>query len=149
MDTDRIEKTILLRAPRAQVWRALTEASEFGARFGAELEGAFTPGARVGGRITTPGYEHIRMEIAIEQVVPERHLAYRWPPYAIEPNVDYSTEPATRVEFHLAEVDGGTRLTMVESGFDRLPPARRAEAFRMNDQGWAAQMGNIERHVAA
>ena len=149
MSTDRIEKNIVLQAPRARVWRAIASAEEFGAWFGVQLVGGFAPGARLTGRITTPGYEHLTMEIAVERVDPERLISYRWHPYAIEPGVDYSDEPATLVEFHLAEVPGGTQLTVVESGFDHLPLARRAEALRMNDQGWAEQMKNIERYVAA
>lgn len=148
MSTDRIEKNIVLRAPRSRVWRAIARAEEFGAWFGVQLEGAFAPGARVKGRITTPGYEHVIMDITVERIDPERLFSYRWHPYAVEPGVDYSGEPTTLVEFQLEEVAGGTRLTVVESGFDRIPLARRAEAFRMNDQGWGAQLKNIERHVA-
>lgn len=149
MSTDRIEKTIVLRAPRSRVWRALTRADEFGAWFGMELEGAFAPGARLMGRLTTPGHEHLSIAIAVEQVQPEELLSYRWHPYAFEPDVDYAHEPTTLVEFHLAEVADGTQLTVVESGFDRIPLARRALAFRMNDQGWAEQIMNIARYVAA
>jgi len=148
MSNDRIEKSIVLHAPRSRVWRAIAIADEFGAWFGVKLEGAFAPGARVRGRITVPGYEHVTMDITIEQMDHERLFSYRWHPYAVEPDVDYSSEPTTLVEFRLDEVAGGTRLTVVESGFDRIPLARRAEAFRMNDQGWAQQIRNIERHVA-
>lgn len=149
MDTDRIEKTLILHAPRSRVWRALTDAEEFGAWFKVSLVGVFTPGARVQGRITAAAYNHVVMQIVIEQIVPERLFSYRWHPYAIESDIDYSTEPMTLVEFHLAEVVGGTRLTVIESGFDRLPTGRRDEALRMNDRGWAAQLANIARHVAA
>lgn len=149
VSTDRIEKNIVLRAPRSRVWRALADADEFGTWFGVKLEGRkFAPGARVQGQITVPGYEHVIMDITVEQVDPERLFSYRWHPYAVEPGVDYSSEPTTLVEFRLDEVVGGTQLTVVESGFDRIPLARRAEAFRMNSQGWAEQMKNIERHVA-
>jgi len=147
--TDRIEKKIVLRAPRARVWRAIADAKEFGTWFGAKLEGAFAAGARVRGRITIPGYEHLEMEITIERIEPERLLSLRWHPYAIDPAVDYSGEPTTLVEFRLEEVAGGTELTVSESGFDQIPAARRAEAFRMNERGWAAQLKNIERHVSA
>jgi uncharacterized protein YndB with AHSA1/START domain len=147
MSTDRIEKNIVLRAPRSRVWRAIASADEFGAWFGVKLEGAFAAGARVKGRITSPGYEHVILDITVERIDPERLFSYRWHPHAVEPGVDYSSEPTTLVEFHLDEVAGGTRLRVVESGFDRIPLARRAEAFRMNDQGWAAQLKNIERHV--
>jgi uncharacterized protein YndB with AHSA1/START domain len=147
MNTDRIEKTIVLRAPQSRVWRALTNADEFGTWFGMKLQGAFTPGVLVLGRLTVPGYEHLTVEMDVEQIEPERLFSYRWHPYAVVVGKDYSKEPATLVEFQLSEVSGGTRLTVVESGFDKLPPERRAEAFRMNDSGWAEQLKNIERHV--
>ena len=149
MSTDRIEKTIVLRAPRSRVWRALAQADEFGAWFGVALEGVFAPGARLAGHFTTPDHKHLSMEITVEQVEPERLLSYRWHPYAVEPDVDYADEPTTLVEFHLADVADGTQLTVVESGFDGIPLARRATAFRMNEQGWAEQLTNIARYVAA
>ena len=146
---DRIEKRIVLRAPRSRVWRAISGAGEFGAWFGVKLEGSFAPCARVRGRITEPGYEHVVMDITVERMEPERLFSYRWHPYAIDPEVDYSGEPSTFVEFRLEEVAGGTELTVTESGFDRIPAARRAEAFRMNERGWAEQLKRIERHVSA
>jgi len=146
--TDRIEKKVRLRAPRARVWRALTDAREFGEWFRVKLEGPFVEGATVRGQITYPGYEHLRMEVLVERIEPERYFAYRWHPGAIDPKVDYSTEPSTLVEFRLEETGGETLLTIIESGFHHLPAARRAEAFRMNDEGWTIQAQNIERHVA-
>lgn len=148
MSTDRIEKQLTLKAPRARVWRALSSAAEFGRWFGARLDGAvFAPGARVKGPITTPGYETFNLELTVERVEPERLLSFRWHPYA-EPGTDLSAEPTTLVEFRLEEVPGGTLLTVVESGFDRLPPARREVARRMNEPGWSAQLENVRRHVS-
>lgn len=146
--TDRIEKSVLLRAPRSRVWRAIADAGEFGRWFGVRLEGPFAPGAAVRGRITYPGYQHLTMEVVVERMEPERLLAYRWHPNAVDPNADYSSEPTTLVEFRLEDAEGGTRLTIVESGFDRIPLSRRAEAFRANDQGWTEQARNVERHVS-
>lgn len=145
--TDRIEKQILLRAPRSRVWRALTNAAEFGQWFRAKLDGAFVAGQRITGHITHPGYEHLKMELWIEKIEPEHLFSLRWHPYAIDPELDYSKEPTTLVEFRLEDADGGTRLTVTESGFDRLPPERRTEAFRMNSDGWAQQLENVKRHV--
>ena len=144
---DRIEKSILLKASRARVWRAVSDAGEFGTWFGVRIAGTFAPGARLRGKITHKGYEHVTWEITVEAVEPERLLSFHWHPYAVQTGVDYSAEPTTLVVFTLEEVPGGTLLTVVESGFDRVPRARRAEAFRMNEQGWAAQMTAIERHV--
>ncbi|MGZ3416676.1 MAG: SRPBCC family protein [Polyangiales bacterium] len=145
--TDRIEKHILLRAPKARVWRALTDAEEFGSWFRVRLEGRFAVGAQVKGKITYPGYEHLGMEVTVERMDPEQLFSFRWHPHAIDPAVDYSSEPTTLVEFRLAEVAEGTKLTVVESGFDAIPEARRALAFRMNGSGWEAQMENIRNHV--
>ena len=146
--TDRIEKRTVLRAPRARVWRALTTAAEFGAWFGARIEGAFAPGATIKGPITIWGYEHVMLEMLIERIEPERYFSYRWHPYAIDASKDYSAEPTTLVEFTLEDSEGGTALTIVESGFDRIPLERRVEAFRMNDAGWAGQVKNLERYVS-
>jgi uncharacterized protein YndB with AHSA1/START domain len=145
--TDRIEKLIVLKAPRSRVWRAISNAKEFGAWFRLALDGEFVAGTKVRGRITYPGYEHLTAELQIETIEPEGYFAYRWHPYAIDPKVDYSSEPTTLVEFQLEVVTGGTRLTIVESGFDLIPIGRRHEAFRMNDQGWTAQLENIEHYV--
>jgi uncharacterized protein YndB with AHSA1/START domain len=147
--SDRLEKNILLRASRARVWRAISDSGEFGQWFRIRLESPFAEGATVRGKITYPGYEHLSVEMKIERIDPEKYFAYRWHPYAVDPKVDYSSEPATLVEFRLEEAAGGTHLTIVESGFDQIPLARRAEAFRMNEGGWTEQLTNIERHVAS
>jgi uncharacterized protein YndB with AHSA1/START domain len=146
--TDRIVRTITLNASRPRVWRAIADAEQFGAWFGVTLDGPFVAGVTAKGHITSPGYEHLAMELQIETIEPERYFSYRWHPYAIEPAVDYSLEPTTLVEFTLEEADGRTILTIVESGFDRLPLARRVKAFQMNDGGWAEQITNIERYVS-
>jgi uncharacterized protein YndB with AHSA1/START domain len=144
--TDRIEKRVLLRAPRAQVWQALADSRAFGQWFGVDLAGPFAPGARVGGRITHEGYEHLPFEITIERMEPERLLSWRWA-HPVEAGASDGEEPATLVVFELDDVADGTLLTVVESGFDGIPPARRAEVYRGNEQGWAQQMEAIERYV--
>ncbi len=147
-DTDRIEKEILLRAPRSRVWRALTDREEFGAWFGVKLETGFAVGKTVTGRITHPGYDHLELTVIVERMEPEALLSFRWHPHAVDPEKDYASEPMTLVEFRLEGAPEGTLLTVVESGFDRIPAARRDEAFRMNDEGWGMQLENIARHVA-
>jgi uncharacterized protein YndB with AHSA1/START domain len=146
--TDRIEKQVLLRAPRSRVWRALTDSQAFGEWFGVKLADPFTPGARVRGAITHPGYEHLTFEITIEQMEPERLFSWRWHPHAIDPGTDYSAEPTTLVVFELAEVADGTLLKVVESGFDGIPLERRLEAYRGNEGGWEWQMQSIEKYVS-
>jgi len=148
--TDRLERMVVIRAPRARVWRALTDPKEFGAWFGVRMEGdaVFAPGARVQAAITHPGYEHVIWDVTIERMEAERRFSWRWHPYAVERGVDYSHEPTTLVEFTLEDVPEGTRLTVIESGFDHVPVARRAQAWRMNGEGWTAQVESIRRHVA-
>jgi uncharacterized protein YndB with AHSA1/START domain len=147
--TDRIETRVEVNAPRSRVWRAVSTAKEFATWFGIQLDGEFTAGATVRGRITIKG-EPLTLDFGIERIEPEHYFSYRWHPYAIDPKVDYSKEPTTLVEFRLDEIaDGkGTAVTIVESGFDRIPLARRAEAYRMNDKGWAAQSKKLVAYVA-
>lgn len=146
--TDRIVKQVTLDAPRSRVWSALTEVEQFNKWFGVSLETPFTEGAEVSGRINIPGFEHVTMTIWIETLEPERFFSFRWHPYAIEPEVDYSTEPTTLVSFTLEDTGAGTQLTIVESGFDAIPESRRAQAFSMNSSGWAGQAENIRKFLA-
>lgn len=147
--TDRIETRVEVSAPRARVWRAITSAKEFGTWFGVQLDGEFAAGATVRGKVTIKGYEHLTLDMQVGRIEPERYFSYRWHPYPIDPKVDYSTEPTTLVEFRLDEMaGGGTAVTIVESGFDKIPLARRAEAYRMNDQGWAAQAKKLAAYVS-
>ena len=145
--SDRIEKQAVLKAPRSRVWRAITDAGEFGTWFGAKFDTGFSEGKSSAGKITFPGYEHVTIEVVVERIEPETLFSFRWHPYAIDTSVDFSAEPMTLVEFRLEEADAGTRLTIVESGFDQIPLARRAEAFRMNEGGWAHQISSIDAYV--
>ena len=142
-----IEKRIELAAPVSRVWRALTDHREFGDWFRVKLDGPFAPGEVSHGRITYPGYEHLKWEATVQKMEPERLFSFTWHPYAVDPDVDYSTEPPTLVEFRLEPKGGGALLVVTESGFDAIPAGRRMEALRMNEGGWEGQMKNIERHV--
>ena len=157
--TDRIEKTILLRAPLARVWRAVSDAKQFGTWFGIEFDGPFVAGARVTGRIAPTKvdaevakaqqpYAGMAFEFSVDRIEPMRLVSFRWHPFAVDPNVDYSSEPSTLVMFQLEEVAGGTKLVITESGFDRIPLERRAKAFSANEQGWTAQAKLIEKYLA-
>ena len=142
-----IEKRIELNAPISKVWRALTDYREFGEWFRVKLDGPFVPGEISTGHITYPGYEHLKWEAVVQKMEPERLFSFTWHPYAVDPDVDYSNEPVTLVEFRLEPKDKGTILHLTESGFDALPKDRRFEAFRMNEDGWTEQMTNIENHL--
>lgn len=147
--TDRIERSILIKAPRSRVWRALANAEEFGSWFGVALKGHdFAPGKRVTAPITIEGFQHVMFDVVVERMEPEKLLSYRWHPYAVDPRIDYSKEERTLVTFTLQDTAGGTLLTVVESGFDKVPPERRMEAFRANGGGWEHQMQNVQRHAA-
>lgn len=159
METDRIEKKILLRAPLKRVWRALADSKEFGTWFGVKFDAPFVPGARMHGVLvgTTVDpeiakaqkqYEGAAFEMTIEQMEPERLFSFRWHPNAVDPGVDYSGEPTTLVAFALEEVAGGVMLTVTESGFDRIPLARRAKAFTANEGGWGIMVNIIAKYVA-
>jgi uncharacterized protein YndB with AHSA1/START domain len=145
--TDRIEKSVELKAPLSRVWQALTDYREFGTWFRVKLDVRFAPGKTVRGQITHPGYEHMKWEMVVQKMEPERLFSFTWHPYAVDPNQDYSSEVPTLVEFTLEKTATGTLLRVVESGFDKLPDKRRLEAFRMNETGWSEQMKNFARHV--
>jgi uncharacterized protein YndB with AHSA1/START domain len=145
--TDRIERSVLLHSPKPRVWHALTDAEEFGAWFGVKLDSGFAEGQSVTGQITYPGYQHLKFKADVDRLERERLFSFRWHPAAVEPDADYSKEPTTLVEFRLEEAQGGTKLTITESGFERIPAARRDEAFQRNSEGWSQQVENIKRHV--
>jgi uncharacterized protein YndB with AHSA1/START domain len=156
--TDRIEKSIVLRAPRSRVWRALTDAQEFGQWFGVKFDGPFTPGTvqrgvivgtKVDAEVARAQREHAKVpfEITVDRIEPERLFSFRWHPFAVEPGVDYSDEPTTLIVFTLDEVGGGTQLTVTESGFDQIPLARRSQAFTANEQGWSVVVTLVAKHL--
>jgi len=159
-DTDRIERNIHIAAPRSRVWRALSQAEEFGRWFGVRFDGGFAPGVRVTGRIVPTEadpevaklqepYAGMAFDFTIDRIEPMRHFSFRWHPNGVKPQVDYSKEPTTLVVFTLEEVPEGTRVTVTESGFDRIPLARRAEAFRANEGGWEHQTKLLAKYVSA
>jgi len=145
---NQIEKKIELKAPVTRVWRALTDYREFGEWFRVKLDRPFVPGEVSTGHITWPGYEHLKWEAVVQEMDPEQYFSYTWHPYAMDPNVDYSLETPTLVEFRLEKTANGTLLVVTESGFDDIPAERRDEAFRKNEGGWAQQVKNIETYVA-
>jgi uncharacterized protein YndB with AHSA1/START domain len=142
--TDRIEKQIQLKAPRARVWQALTDTDQFNEWFGVRLVGTFAQGAQLRGPVTHPGYEHVVMEITIERLEPQRFMSWRWHPGG---DAAMAGDPETLVEFELDDVDNGTLLKVVETGFDRIPLARRSKAYRENEGGWTGQMKAIKQYV--
>jgi uncharacterized protein YndB with AHSA1/START domain len=147
--TDRIEKLVILDAPRARVWRALTDVTQFNTWFGVALTAPFSPGAEITGKLTIPKYDHLTLTIWIETMEPQQFFSFRWHPYAVEEGIDYAAEPTTLVAFTLEDAgDGRTKLTIVESGFEGIPESRRAKAFSMNSGGWDGQARNLAKYLA-
>jgi uncharacterized protein YndB with AHSA1/START domain len=146
--TDRIEKQVTLDTPRSRVWSALTDVAQFNTWFGVALTAPFSPGAEISGRLTMRNYDHVTLTIWIETMEAERFFSFRWHPYAVEEGVDYAAEPTTLVTFQLEDANGGTRLTIVESGFDAIPESRRAKAFSMNSNGWVSQAEKLCKFLA-
>lgn len=156
--TDRIEKKILLRAPQARVWRAISDAGAFGTWFGVAFDGPFVAGKRITGRIVPTkvdaqvaaaqkSYEGMPFDFTVDRIEPERLFSFRWHPFAVEKDVDYSKEEPTLVVFELESTEGGTMMRVTETGFDRIPLARRAKAFEMNQGGWEAQTRLVAKYV--
>ena len=156
---NRIQKQVLLRAPLARVWQAITDSRQFGSWFGVKFPGPFKAGDQIVGAIapTTVDpqvaamqkpYEGMRFDITIDRIEPQKLFSFRWHPFGVDPKVDYSKEPTTLVEFVLEERPDGVLLTVTESGFENVPIERRAEAFKANEGGWAAQMTLIQKYLA-
>ncbi len=148
MNSSTIEKSIDLPAPIPRVWRALTNFQEFGEWFRVKLDGPFAPGRVSTGHITHPGYEHLKWEAVVQTMELAKEFSFTWHPYAVDPAVDYSAETPTLVTFRLTPAGDGCHLTVTEAGFDQIPPERRDEAFRMNEEGWGIQMENIREYLA-
>ncbi|SEG62743.1 Uncharacterized conserved protein YndB, AHSA1/START domain [Bryocella elongata] len=142
-----IERSIEIAAPVSRVWAAIADHKAFGEWFGVALDQPFLPGQPSTGFITVPGYEHVRWTATVADVLPERLLSFYWHPYAIDPAIDYSGEQPTLVEFRLEPTSTGTLLTVVESGFDHVPEARRATAYLMNSRGWTTQVARIKSYA--
>jgi uncharacterized protein YndB with AHSA1/START domain len=156
---DRIEKTVVLRAPLERVWQAISDAKEFGTWFGVEFDGPFAPSKAMTGRIVPTKvdpevaklqepHRGAKFEITVESIEPMKLFSFRWHPFAIDPNVDYSKEETTLVEFRLSAESGGTKLVITETGFDRVPLERRAKAFTANEGGWEHQSKLLEKYVS-
>lgn len=156
--TDKIEKKVVLRAPRERVWKAISDSKQFGTWFGVDFDGPFVAGQRIKGRMTPTKvdadvarmqepYKGMAFDYTVDRIEPMRLFSFRWHPFAIDPKVDYSKEPTTLVVFELEEVAGGTQLTITETGFDGIPLERRAKAFAANEGGWAKQVELIAKYV--
>ena len=146
-EMSKIERSVFIQAPRARVWRALTDLAEFSKWFGVSAEGRFVPGARLMMTVTIEGYAGMVFYLTVEKMEPMELFSWRWHPGSVEPGIDYSKEPTTLVEFRFRDEAGGTRVTVVESGFEAISLARRAKVFEENTGGWEYQMAALEKYV--
>lgn len=151
--SDVIEKVVVLEAPLAKVWRAVSDAKQLGTWFGAEFDAPFEVGKNVPGRIVPTRmdpeiaklqepHRGMAMTWEIVAIEPMTRFAYRW-----QPGIEPGDPTTTLVEFRLEEVPGGTKLTITESGFDKIDIKRRAKAFEGNSEGWAAQTKLVAKYV--
>ncbi|MEO5668771.1 MAG: SRPBCC family protein [Bdellovibrionota bacterium] len=141
-----IERHIEINAPVSKVWQALTDSTLFAKWFKATFNGPFIAGKTTHGKNTHPGYE-FELEFIIKEIKPETYFSYAWTPFPADRSFDYSKEEPTLVEFRLAKTTTGTRLSVTESGFSKITASRRAEAYKMHEGGWEAQLRNIEKFV--
>src|SRR5262245_5891986 len=125
MMDDLVEKQIELKAPVARVWRALTDHREFGEWFRVKIDRPFAVGEVSRGHITYPGYEYLKWEATIQKMEPEKLFSFTWHPYAIDPAVDYTTEPTNLVEFRLEATDDGHVIRVTESDLFKFSDARQ------------------------
>jgi uncharacterized protein YndB with AHSA1/START domain len=159
MTPDRIEKSVILRAPLERVWRAIADSTQFGTWFGVAFDGPFVAGSHLTGRIVPTRvdpevaqlqrpHEGKSFTFYVEDIEPMRRIAFRWHPYAVEPGIDYAREPTTLIVFEIKQAETGTLLVITESGFSNIPLERRAKAFTANDGGWTKQLQLIAKYLA-
>jgi uncharacterized protein YndB with AHSA1/START domain len=138
---DRIERTVELAAPPEKVWAALTTAEGLAAWFGDEA--AIDP--RPGGSAWMKWNEGHTAQMRVERVEEPRVFGFTWHIFGL-PDDD---PRRTYVEFTLEPADGGTRLTVVESGFAQLSAEAFHEAFDGNTRGWASELAELGAYLDA
>ena len=138
---DRIERTVELAHPPAEVWAALTTAEGLGTWFGNQA----TIDLRPGGAAEMSWDGGHKAEMRVERVEEPSVFAFTWHIYGLP-----DTDPRrTYVEFTLEPVDAGTRLTVVESGFAQLPDDVHGTAFDGNTRGWGSELGELVDYLNA
>lgn len=148
MENDSITRQIQIDADPQRVWDALADATAFGQWFRVKLDGPFAVGETTTGKMTYPGHEGAPWTSVTDVMDPPKRFVFRWPncPPGEEagPNTVWQT-----VEFTLQPQDGGTLVTVTETGFAALPEDRRISVLRDNREGWRIQTINLKHHVEA
>ena len=142
-----IQKQIVIKSSLSNVWKSLVDYKEFGNWFKATFETPFVKGEPSRGHITDPGYDHIKIEITIQEMIYESTFSYQWHPFAVDSDYDYSQDEKTTVTFTLTKDGYATILHLKEVGFFKLPQGRRLQSYQMNEEGWGIQMENIKNYL--
>lgn len=129
-----ITRSIDISAPAGRVWAAITDPELIAQWFGDKAEFDATPGGT--GSFGWP--EHGTFRVVVEHVEVPKTLVYRW---AREAGVDPVPGNSTLVRFDLTEIEGGTRLVLVETGFEELGDPQGAHADNVG--GWKAELGEL------
>lgn len=156
--SQRIVKTVVLKAPREKVWAAISDSKQFGAWFGAQFDGPFVVGQPTYGRIQPTQVDaevaklqepHAGMPMVflVETLEAPTKLAFRWHPDPVAPGTDLTGKPTTLVELELSDAAGGTQLRITESGFEAIPLEKRAQVFEGNEGGWEHQSRLIAKYL--
>ena len=159
MDSLQIEQRVVLQADRELVWRAISESAQFGQWFGVAFDGPFAAGEDIVGRIAPTQidpevgrmqepYAGMPWRAAVERIEPMSLFSFRWHPYAVDAARDYSAEAMTLVTFALSDAEGGTQLTITESGFEDIAQPRQAQAMQASRDGWVHQAWLIVKYLA-
>jgi uncharacterized protein YndB with AHSA1/START domain len=130
------EQTIVMKAGRERVWQAITTAKHFSKWFGLQVEiGRLEPG----GEFRFVEFEN-NLPGKIVTVEPPALFQFEWTPEA-------GVAVFTLVTFRLEEVEGGTRVTMSEQGFEKLPEQYRQTRYEGNSEGWSIQIHNLDNYL--
>src|SRR5260370_3154104 len=143
MAEDRIEREVVVAAPRERVWEIITQAEHVGKWVGESAEVDLRPG----GTIVLRWAKYGTLYGTIEKIDEQHFFSYRWNPgiFGEKP----TNENSTLVEFSLTPQGRETRLRVVETGFSRLSrnESERAEQFKDNTEGWAHELGELQQYV--
>jgi uncharacterized protein YndB with AHSA1/START domain len=135
---DEVRRTIDIRASRERVWAALTEPSELVGWFPTErAEIDLRPGGAA-----SFVWEESADEAVVDIVEAPDRLVFRWRPAGLD-------RPYTTVSFTLEEIQIGTRVTLVESGFASLPDQIQEQSQQGNDAGWRDELEELKTYLEA
>lgn len=134
-----VERSILIPAPRAQVWHAISETPHIQQWWGANNYGRIAI-LQVGARIAF-GASDDSPFATITVVAPPETFAFEWSPHPRYYSIPFVTR------YYLSDEDGGTRVTLSESGFEALPDEVRQSRFERITQEFGMALENLKAYV--